>query len=1370
MKIRMLVGACGLALAGSAFGVLENKSTPDFRNQLEKLDVRVGHELTGNERRDTEGGTPFGRSLASGAARGPAFVFRDTYDGLDADQLPPQDGPGQYIRVQGFLNPAQYQGDFSLDNQLNPDNQGWGSDDSPNAGISDQSTAMSNMDGDPSNGEYVGPAAGPDPMNMRGGLFHVQRASIAEETAIDPGFIGTWKDVFTNLYTGTPSQPLFVEMDIYKNTHREFQRVQFQSFGEGSNIQVMQTGGTTGGGFDGFSTQFGDPDLIEGWLALARDPDDPTTAPLVYGQHIIPENGWYTVGWLTDSTNYQAVFIRDSSTTADTDMNGTPDFVMPINTMTGMRMFTELGYGLEEGWVQIVPGTQDDPMTPEIEGVGVARDFQGEPVSGVIDDGSGNTVGEIVFGISLDFYRIWRGDDESEATVTDWWHDDFRIRGIQFVQPDPIPTYRIPYFDDLERWNLGRMALQGGRWAELPGARITVSDAQNSTLPGEATVSTPPTQSLLWQNRRLNNIFQGREFETALPTVPRVRGEVGDPAVIEVDMRVPSPFVTMMIRPIDQSQAVSDTAEFLGQFLTSATDANLIPDGQAYVRQRKPLGTDVANGEFDETLAPVPVSGPNLVPAEEADINTEFINVEANPSGAGSFNTPVNSFFTVRFEVEPDPMAPAANGDDAILRVFVNGTELFPNGNAAENFTARTITADAIFFGSGNDNAAGFSNIFTDDIFFDGPTDSLRLVDPATGELADAQFADDPAWELPFADGLDTYQKDRPVPGQGFVNHRLGFMPVGDPGVNPIPNDWDEIEFVEGAQSLTPGVTEVVAYTIESIDQGAGLPFTVGDTVAVSLENVFSEYDPDDNIYGRINDGENDPTEWYILDSLNGSEIARGTWFLAFENTDGRPNGVDVYDASWIDFGAQFSYRVDPRFTGASSEALFVDAAAEGVDVARGSRGDVARLLVTGNVNFDEPNQVLRQNAIGMFSILMPVAQTEGSGDEAVMTYEVYVGQDRFETGFWAVMPGATIDGGEITALGFGGKGYVSGNDVNGLTPFLGGENGINTFAFRKANPLGGGGNPQFIWEDTGVPVPTEEWIQVEARVNNDSEWSISVNNSVIATGVAGDASDPSANTNSFDSLTFVRNQFGDFDGAPTSGDIQWTARAFDAPAPTGGDIPDEYHGYRIDFILSGEMNLPQIWPVDQQTGTPDVDGMGMPMTRPLDQGDIVLLVNEDPSTGQPYDQQFTNFRWELLEDDGMGGFNSLSRGTWEAIGLPGAAGQGTGQEIFGGVGNGNTPPYNTESPFQTILLGDYVAVQDSQVLPSDKWYVDNITLDLEGNNCPTDLTGDGTVGAGDLAILIGNWGQVGVPGDFDGDGVDAGDLALLIGTWGNCP
>jgi hypothetical protein len=55
---------------------------------------------------------------------------------------------------------------------------------------------------------------------------------------------------------------------------------------------------------------------------------------------------------------------------------------------------------------------------------------------------------------------------------------------------------------------------------------------------------------------------------------------------------------------------------------------------------------------------------------------------------------------------------------------------------------------------------------------------------------------------------------------------------------------------------------------------------------------------------------------------------------------------------------------------------------------------------------------------------------------------------------------------------------------------------------------------------------------------------------------------------------------------------------------------------------------------------------------------------------------------------------------------------------------------------------------------------------------CPADLTGDGMVGAPDIATLLGLWGPCtkSCSADLDGDGmVGATDLAVILSAWGSC-
>ncbi|MHC4413968.1 MAG: hypothetical protein ACYS0G_01660 [Planctomycetota bacterium] len=68
-----------------------------------------------------------------------------------------------------------------------------------------------------------------------------------------------------------------------------------------------------------------------------------------------------------------------------------------------------------------------------------------------------------------------------------------------------------------------------------------------------------------------------------------------------------------------------------------------------------------------------------------------------------------------------------------------------------------------------------------------------------------------------------------------------------------------------------------------------------------------------------------------------------------------------------------------------------------------------------------------------------------------------------------------------------------------------------------------------------------------------------------------------------------------------------------------------------------------------------------------------------------------------------------------------------------------------------------------------------DLVIDFDGSItiqsvCPWDLDTSGTVGIGDLLILLANWGTPG-PGDFDFSGnVGIGDLLTLLANWGSCP
>lgn len=78
------------------------------------------------------------------------------------------------------------------------------------------------------------------------------------------------------------------------------------------------------------------------------------------------------------------------------------------------------------------------------------------------------------------------------------------------------------------------------------------------------------------------------------------------------------------------------------------------------------------------------------------------------------------------------------------------------------------------------------------------------------------------------------------------------------------------------------------------------------------------------------------------------------------------------------------------------------------------------------------------------------------------------------------------------------------------------------------------------------------------------------------------------------------------------------------------------------------------------------------------------------------------------------------------------------------------------------------VFVADGKGIPMPDYTPAVVTLTWIFNGKAGDLDGNGSVGASDLAILLGAWGTSDPRADLNGDGtVNAADLALLLGAWG---
>ena len=91
--------------------------------------------------------------------------------------------------------------------------------------------------------------------------------------------------------------------------------------------------------------------------------------------------------------------------------------------------------------------------------------------------------------------------------------------------------------------------------------------------------------------------------------------------------------------------------------------------------------------------------------------------------------------------------------------------------------------------------------------------------------------------------------------------------------------------------------------------------------------------------------------------------------------------------------------------------------------------------------------------------------------------------------------------------------------------------------------------------------------------------------------------------------------------------------------------------------------------------------------------------------------------------------------------------------------------------PLFNITDRNYPGAQGSIAVygfSQDNILLSNVCITPLPTICPSDLDGDGIVGASDLAILLGAWGTANA--DLDGDSMTgASDLAILLGSWGSC-
>src|SRR5690606_2382286 len=92
------------------------------------------------------------------------------------------------------------------------------------------------------------------------------------------------------------------------------------------------------------------------------------------------------------------------------------------------------------GWVNTYPGIEDDPKTPQIEGIGFARTQFNElaPISGAFN------LAPLFAALAIDGAQFGYGNDPTPKEVMDFvphdaFVDNFIVKGFETPKPCPLP-------------------------------------------------------------------------------------------------------------------------------------------------------------------------------------------------------------------------------------------------------------------------------------------------------------------------------------------------------------------------------------------------------------------------------------------------------------------------------------------------------------------------------------------------------------------------------------------------------------------------------------------------------------------------------------------------------------------------------------------------------------------------------------------------------------------------------------------------------------------------------------------------------------------------------------------------------------------
>ncbi len=147
------------------------------------------------------------------------------------------------------------------------------------------------------------------------------------------------------------------------------------------------------------------------------------------------------------------------------------------------------------------------------------------------------------------------------------------------------------------------------------------------------------------------------------------------------------------------------------------------------------------------------------------------------------------------------------------------------------------------------------------------------------------------------------------------------------------------------------------------------------------------------------------------------------------------------------------------------------------------------------------------------------------------------------------------------------------------------------------------------------------------------------------------------------------------------------------------------------------------------------------------------------------------------VDPDGGGGSPAYNFGTdvqvWEAFGIPSGWRNNIAGVGYDADGDSGAAPGGSTDPRDAFMHLDIpvsLGAGASTTVVVHHTYGHNAPL-IPEEPCPWDCVGDdGVIGIDEFLAVLGSWGDVGAPCDFDGDGVGITDFLKVLGLWGSCP